>query len=161
MKMNGFVTFVIAGVVACSSLAYAQTDTEKEVERAVVDRWEHRNTTLKSQPEGASEHGTLAFWSSGGLLQEEKGLDSSLEFDVHNVQVKHIKVITLVEGQAAVAHYYLEGTMKAKGESLVSHYLVRATMAFVSEDGKWKRRAGHFSPIAGGSGISSAVPENK
>ena len=159
MKMNGFVAFVTAGVVGCSSLAYAQSDTEKEVEQAVVDRWEHLNTTLKSQPEGASEHGTLAFWSSGGLLQEEKGLVA--EMDLHNVQVKHIKVITLVEGQAAVAHYYLEGTMKAKGESLVSHYLVRATMAFVSEDGKWKRRAGHFSPIVGGSGISSAAPENK
>ena len=159
MKMNGFVTFVIAGVVACSSLAYAQTDTEKEVERAVVERWEYRNANLSSQPEGASKHGTLAFWSSGGLLQEEKGLVA--EMDLHNVQVKHIKVITLVEGQAAVAHYYLEGTMKAKGQSLVSHYLVRATMVFVKEDGEWKRRAGHFSPIAGGSGISSAVPENK
>jgi hypothetical protein len=159
MKTVKFVAFLTAGVVACSSLAYAQSDTEKEVTQAVVERWEYRNANLKDLVDGTSEHGALEFWSSGGLLQEFAPDVKPGEYDVHNVYPKHIKVITLVEGQAAVALYYLEGSMKSKGGPLVNNYLTRATAVYVKEDGEWKRRSGHWSPITGGSGISQTALE--
>ena len=154
MKMNRFVSLLIVGVVACSGLAYGQSDTEKEVKQAVLETWEYRNANLKDYVDGASKHGTLTFWSNGGLLNEAApGLPPD-EYEVHNVQPKHIKVITLVENQAAVALYYLEGSLKPKGTPLVSNYLTRVTAVFVKEDGKWKVRSGHWSSLTGGSGTS-------
>ena len=57
------------------------------------------------------------------------------EFESFSIEPKHIQVLTLVEGQAAVAHYYTEGAMKPKGSPAVSHYLVRVTQAYVKEGG--------------------------
>jgi len=78
---------------------------------------------------------------------------------VFNLQPKHIKVITLVEGQAAVAVFYSEGSMKPKGSAAVNHYLTRATQVFVKEEGQWKIRSSHWSPVAGGSGTTQAALE--
>ena len=78
-------------------------------------------------------------------------------FEVFNIEVKHIKVITLVEGQAAVAHYYSEGSMKPKGSPAVNNYLTRVSQVFVKEDGKWKVRSSHWSPITGGSGTTQTT----
>ena len=81
------------------------------------------------------------------------------EFESFNIDVKHIHVTTLVPGKAAVAHYYSEGSMQPKGSPAVSHYLTRATQVFVKEDGKWKVRASHWSPVAGGAGTSQTALE--
>ena len=156
--MKNAVSFLIVEVVICSSLAYAQSDTEKEVKQAIVETYEYRIANLKDRPEEDSKHGALWFWSSGGLLQEIVPGRRPVEYDAYNIQPKHIKVITLVEGQAAVAHYYAEGSVKPKDAPLVSHYLTRATQVFVKEDGKWKGRSAHWSPITGGSGTSAAAP---
>jgi ketosteroid isomerase-like protein len=79
------------------------------------------------------------------------------EFEAISVQAKHIAVLTLVEGQAAVAHYYTEGSMTPKGYPTVSNYLVRVTQVFVKEDGTWKIRSSHWSAITGGSGTSQTA----
>jgi hypothetical protein len=71
--------------------------------------------------------------------------------------LKHINVITLVPGQIAVAQYYSEGSMNPKTSSAVSDYRVRVTQVLVNEGGKWKVRAAHWSPIAGGSGTSQTA----
>ena len=78
----------------------------------------------------------------------------SSEYEYQSLSPKHIKVITLVEGQAAVAMYYSEGRFKAKGGEPVNNYLTRVTQVYVKEDGRWKVRAAHWSPIAGGSGTN-------
>ena len=65
---------------------------------------------------------------------------------------KHIKVVTLVENQAAVAMYYSEGSFQETGQKPVSHYMTRVTDVYVKEGGKWKLRAAHYSPIAAGQG---------
>ena len=117
--MKNAVSFLIVGVVICSSLAYAQSDTEKEVMQTILDGEEYVKENLKTRPDQYSKHGSLEFWSSGGLLQEiAPGTQGELDF--YNLQIKHIKVITLVEGQAAVAIYYVEGSQKPKGAPLVS-----------------------------------------
>jgi hypothetical protein len=155
--MNNAVSFLIMWVVICSSLAYAQSDTEKEVMQTILEGEAYVKANMKSPPDHISEHGDLAFWSSGGLLQEIAP-GKQTEYDSYSVQVKHIKVITLVKDKAAVAMYYAEGSLKPKGGPLVSHYLTRVTIVFVKEEGKWKARSSHWSPITGGSGTSQTAP---
>ncbi|HSM18644.1 MAG TPA: hypothetical protein VK845_16775 [Gemmatimonadales bacterium] len=81
------------------------------------------------------------------------------QWDAINITAKHIKVIPLVEGQAAVALYYSEGMMQPKGSAGVSNYLTRVTQVFVKEGGKWKVRASHWSAVTGGAGTPQTVLE--
>lgn len=66
----------------------------------------------------------------------------------------------LADDQVAVAQFYAEGTFQAKGQPQVPDYMTRVTQVFVKEDGEWKVRASHFSPIMGGSGTSQRALEN-
>jgi hypothetical protein len=155
--MKNAISFLIVGVVICSSLAYAQSNTENEVMQTILDGEVYIKANMKTRPDHQSKQGSLEFWSSGGLLYEiAPGTQD--ELDSYNLQIKHIEVITLVEDQAAVAIYYMEGSLKPKGAPLVSHYLTRTTEVYVKEDGKWKVRAAHWSPITGGSGTSETAP---
>ena len=137
--------------------AYAQSETEKEVTQTILDANAYTNKNLKGQADEYSSKGALEFWSSGGLLQEIAPGGRPEEFDAVNITPKHIRVITLVEGQVAVAHYYTEGSLKPKGATAVSHYMTRVTQVFVKEAGKWKIRSTHWSAISGGSGTSQAA----
>jgi len=152
------ILFVAAGLTASSGVSHAQTETEQEVKQTIIDGYEYVNTNLVSRAQDYSRHGALEFWSSGGLSNEIPSGDVE-EYDAFNIQPKHIKVITLVEGQAAVAHYYAEGSMKPKGSSAVDNYLVRATQVYVKEDGAWKIRSSHYSAIIGGLGTSQTARE--
>lgn len=154
------ILFVVAGLTASSGVSYAQTETEREVMQTIIDDYEYVNTNLVIRAQNYSRHGALEFWSSGGLLHEIPPGGGAEELDAHNIQPKHIKVITLVEGQAAVALYYAEGSLKPKGASAVDNYLVRVTQVYVKEDGAWKIRASHFSAITGGLGTSQTAQEN-
>jgi hypothetical protein len=147
----------VAGLVLCSGFAYAQSETEKEVTQTILDSNAYTNKNLKAQADEYSSKGALEFWSSGGLLQEIAPGGRPDEFDAVSITAKHIRVITLVEGQAAVAHYYSEGSLKPKGATAVGHYLTRVTQVFVKEAGKWKIRSTHWSVISGGSGTSQAT----
>ena len=154
--MKTVVTFSLF-VFALSLLA--QTSTEKEVEKTIVDGNQYTMKNLVGPGDGVSKHGSLEFWSSGGLLQEVPPNDTAGAWDVFNVYPKHIQVITLVEGQAAVAMYYSEGSLQPKGGALASHYLTRVMEVYVKEDGKWKLRAAHWSPITGGGGTTQTAVE--
>lgn len=147
----------IALVLSGAGLAYAGSETEEEVKQAILEGNKHLNENLKGMPNSYSKHGALEFWSSGGLVHKIVPDGRAIEFDFASIQVKHIKVLPLVEGQAAVAHYYSEGSMKPKGSSAVSNYLVRVTQAFVKEDGEWKIRSSHWSALLGGSGTSQSA----
>ncbi len=59
----------------------------------------------------------------------------------------------------SVAVYYSEGSMKPKGSPAVNHYLTRATQVFVKEEGQWKIRSSHWSPVAGGSGTTQTAEQ--
>ena len=158
--MNGKLknaVLVVAGLVLCSGLAYAQADTEKEVTQTILDSNAYTNKNLKASADEYSSKGALEFWSSGGLLQEIAPGGRPDDFEAASITAKNIRVITLVEGQAAVALYYSEGSLKPKGAAAVSHYLTRVTQVFVKEAGKWKVRSSHWSAITGGSGTSQAT----
>jgi len=155
MKSN---VAVLVAVLACGSgAAYAQSETEKEVTQTILDSNAYTNKNLKSHPDEYSSKGALEFWSSGGLLQEMPPSGRPDDFDAVNITAKNIRVIVLVEGQAAVAHYYSEGSLKPKGAPAVSHYLTRVSQVFVKEAGKWKVRSSHWSAITGGSGTTQAA----
>ena len=156
--MKNVIALAIAGTFACSGLAYAESDTEKEVKQAIIEANEYAKKNLTNRPDVYSQHGALEFWSSGGLLQEiAPGVIAGGPWEVFNIQAKHIKVITLVEGQAAVAHYYWEGSMKPKGSPAVNNYLTRVSQVFVKEDGKWRIRSSHWSAVTGGSGTTQTT----
>ena len=101
-----------------------------------------------------------ASWQFGGLLQKIDGDAAPQEFDAINLDSKHITVITLVPGQIAVAQYYSEGSLTPKNGTAVSNYLTRVTEVLVNEDGVWKTRAAHYSPVSGGAGTSQTTVDD-
>ena len=155
--MKNTVLLAIAALTLISSHAFSQSQTEKEVAQTIVASSEFSNKNLKNNLDDYSSKGALEFWSSGGLLQEIAPTGRADEYEAISITPKNIRVITLVEGQAAVAHFYAEGSIKPKGSAAVGHYLTRVTQVFVKEGGKWKIRSSHWSPIAGGSGTSQTT----
>lgn len=146
------------GVLALAgALAQADPATEAEVKKAIMDNNAYAEKNLRDADDTVSKDGSLEFWSSGGFLQDVKADTEPDEYESLNIDAKHIHVITLVPGKAAVAQYYSEGSMAPKGSAAVSNYRTRATQVFVKEDGKWKVRAAHWSPIASGSGTSQTA----
>ena len=128
-------------------IAQSESETEREVKQTIVEDVQYTKENLQARPGSYSKHGAVEFWSSGGLLNEVSPDGRPEGFDVFNIEPKHIKVITLVEGEAAVANFYSEGSLKPKGYPAVSHYLTRVTQVFVKEDGKWLCIHGHYTAV--------------
>jgi hypothetical protein len=149
----------IALVVSVPGIAFAGSQTEEEVKQAVIEGNKYLNENLEGEPGSYSKLGAFEFWSSGGLLQKIPPDGRVGKFDSITIHVKHIKVLTLVEDQAAVAHFYAEGSMKPKGYPATTNYLTRVTQVFVKEDGEWRIRSSHWSPIIGGSGTTQTAEE--
>ena len=135
----------------------AQAGTEEEIRDVVKANIAHTNKTMSQDPTRISKHGSKEFFSSGGLLNTIQRDSDASDFEYFSGSVKHIEVVVLVEGQAAVAHYYQEATMKPKGLPAVPNYRTRVTQAFVKEDGMWRIKAAHWSPLQGGAGTSQTV----
>lgn len=152
------IILVLSGIVLfAGAFAHADEATEQEVIKSIMDGNAYAKKNLKDQDDTVSKDGSLEFWSSGGLLQEVEAGTEPDEYESVNIDAKHIRVITLVPGQIAVAQFYSEGSMAPKGSAAVSNYRTRATQVLVKENGKWKIRAAHWSPIAGGSGTSQTA----
>ena len=147
---------ILFGIAVISSFLVAG-DVE-EIKKQIMDNNEYSNKNNRSVNE-YSKNGALEYWSSGGLIQEIDPDGRPEEYDYFNIKVKHIEVVVLVPKKAAVAMYYSEGSMKPKNSPAVNHYLTRVTQAYVNENGKWKVRASHWSPIQGGSGTSQTNTE--
>ena len=155
-RLNLTLAILLIGGAAAST-ATAQTQTEREVTQAILASNAYSNANLTSNPDDYSALGALEFWSSGGLLQEIPPSGRPDTFDAISIQAKHIRVTPLVEGRAAVAHYYAEGSLSPAGAAPVGHYLTRVTQVFVKEDGAWKIRSSHWSPITGGAGTTQTA----
>jgi hypothetical protein len=148
-KIN-LVLIVLVGAVLLPTVAAA--DTADEIEALILQDNADSRANLSADSEGISKHGSLEFWSSGGLMQYVPADSPPSTWESFALTPKHIKVITLVEDQAAVAMFYSEGSFHETGQKPVSHYMTRVMLAFVKEDGEWKQRAAHYSPIAAGQG---------
>ena len=149
--------FKILFSIAVISSFLVAGDVE-EIKKKIMDN----NQYFKKNKRGADEYsklGALEFWSSGGLMQKVESNVRPELYDYANLEVKHIEVIVLVPNKAAVAMYYSEGSLEPKNSAGVGHYLTRVTRAYIKEDGQWKVRASHWSPIQGGSGTSQTSTE--
>lgn len=155
--MKAVILVLTSTLLFAGALAHADEATEQEVIATIMDGNAYTRKNLKDQDDTVSKDGSLEFWSSGGFLQKVTAGSAPDEYESINIDAKHIHVITLVPGKVAVAQYYSEGSMARKGSAAVSDYRTRATQVFVKEDGKWKVRAAHWSPIAGGSGTSQTA----
>ena len=132
-------------------------DTATEVRQVVVDNMAHMNQELNQDPMRLSKDGSKEFFSSGGLLNHLDRTSGGNTFEMFQGSIKHIEVVVLVEGQAAVAHFYQEAMMQPTGLPAVPNYRTRVTQIFVKEEGDWKIRAAHWSPLMGGAGTSQTV----
>jgi hypothetical protein len=137
------ILLVVAGALNTSSVL-AQSNDEMEIKALIAGQ----------DPIPYSANGALEFWSSGGLVHAVSASGRTLPFDEISLEAKHIEVLVLVPGEAAVAHYYSEGSMTPAGHAAVPDYLTRATQVFVKEDGEWRVRSSHWSPVRGSSGTS-------
>lgn len=129
-------------------------DTRTEIRNLILEGLSYTNQHGTSVPGTIADEGSVEFWSSGGLMQMVANTNSDEQFEYFNGSAKHIEVIVLVEGKAAVAQYYQEASMKPAGSAAVPNYRTRVTEAFVKSEGRWRRRAAHYSPLVGGSGTS-------
>ena len=132
-------------------------DTATEVRQVILDDLAHMNQELNQDPMRLSKDGSKEFFSSGGLLNYLDRTSGGNTFEMFEGSIKHIEVVVLVEGQAAVAHFYQEAMMKPTGLPAVPNYRTRVTQIFVKEEGDWKIRAAHWSPLMGGAGTSQTV----
>jgi hypothetical protein len=149
-KVAKLALIALAVVVLVPTVAVA--DTADEIKAMIMQDNADSRKNLSGSSEGISKHGSLEFWSSGGLMQYIAADSPNAKWEQFALTPKHIKVVTLVENQAAVAMYYSEGSFQETGQKPVSHYMTRVTDVYVKEDGKWKLRAAHYSPIAAGQG---------
>ncbi|MDX1504061.1 MAG: hypothetical protein R3325_17005 [Thermoanaerobaculia bacterium] len=145
---------VLLPAAPLAAASHEESSVADEVKAVILAGNAYVREHKQDEPGGTSKEGSLEFWSSGGLLQEVSADEPPAEYESFAIQAKHIEVIELPGGEAAVAMYYSEGSMQPKGRAPVSHYMTRVTQVFVKEDGKWVARAGHWSPIAAGSGTS-------
>ena len=141
----------------CVLSSTVMADTATEVRQVILDDLAHANQELKQDPMRLSKDGSKEFFSSGGLLNHLDRTSGGNTFEMFEGSIKHIEVVVLVEGQAAVAHFYQEAMMQPTGLPAVPNYRTRVTQIFVKEEGDWKIRAAHWSPLMGGAGTSQTV----
>lgn len=137
---------------------FANAGDVEDVKKRIVDSANYLNKMKKGLNE-YSKDGAVEFWSSGGLLHTVDPSGRPETYESINVTPKHIEVVILAPGKAAVAMYYSEGHLKPKGAKGVSHYLTRVSKSFIKEGGEWKTRTSHWSPVVGGSGTSQTGKE--
>ncbi|MBT3588444.1 MAG: hypothetical protein HN507_07320 [Flavobacteriaceae bacterium] len=139
-------------LLSINLFAQSATNDIQEITEMILEQQNQTNTT-QIDVRNFSEQGNYSFNSTGGLLNYNPNPAGNL-FDGINLQAKHIRVVSLVPGEAAVAMYYNEGSIQPKGYGAVAHYLTRVSETFVKENGKWVMVTGHYSPITGGQGTS-------
>ena len=110
-----------------------------------------------SPPDQVASEGSLEFWSNGGLLNRARPDVEPRAWESFSLHPKHIEIVPLVEGEVALAMYYLEGSMQPAGYPPVAHYMTRVSEVYVKEGNDWRRRAAHWSTVTGGGGTSQSA----
>jgi hypothetical protein len=158
MKKIGIALFLF---MTTSLIAQNNFKDETEIIKLIQSNWEINNKG-NIDVRLMSENGYYAFNSTGGLMVYDKNPNiRKNEWDAVNLTAKHIKVVSLVPSEAAVAMYYSEGSMTPKGSAVVPHYMTRVTEVFIKEKGKWVMKTAHYSPISSGSGTSQVGPKSQ
>jgi hypothetical protein len=136
--------------------AQAQNPVVQEIRQVINSSYDYTKENLRDQTGTYSENGSLEFWSSGGLAHNVAPDAPARTYESFNLVPKYIWVVSLSE-DVAMAQFYVEGSYQQTGEAPVNNYFTRATQVFVKENGEWKVRAAHFSPVVGGSGTKDTA----
>ena len=152
----------LSAIATSTNTPGTDADTDAAEITAMILAHQAQSNRENRQVKGdISKHGSVEFWSSGGLRQHVENGAELPRYTNLNILAKDIEIESIVPGQAAVATYYAEGSLQAKGGSPVSNYLTRVTIVFAKEGDTWKRRAAHWSPIIGGAGTTQTVLDKK
>ncbi len=147
-------------LLACMAICFSQavladshSSATDEVIALVEKNWEARNnndykTQLDLRSDGmhfnANSSGTF-FYSDAKPSLEEISEDLAGDYDVTVMYPNAVALSYTV----VLAHYYLEGSLSVD-ETTVSNYRTRVTHIWVKENGKWKSKSWHFSPLHNG-----------
>ncbi len=139
------------GFVTVPVQLQAQDPVVQEIRQLINSDYAYAAENLTDRPGTYAAAGSQEFWSSGGLMQNVPADAPGQTYESFNLIPKYITVISAAEG-VAVAQFYVEGSYQEVGAPPVDHYFTRATQVYVRENGAWKVRAAHWSPVVGGSG---------
>ncbi|MEC8251676.1 MAG: hypothetical protein VX044_00570 [Planctomycetota bacterium] len=138
-----------APVVHSARAALADSEMSGDIEDRidfVFQYWREKHRGF------AGANGLHVFNSNGGMLAHQSPVQV-VEFPVSTVMPRDVHVIPLVDGEAAVAMFYAEGSLQVKGGPLTSNYRTRVSQTFVKEYGLWHCKTEHWSKLAGAQGV--------
>ena len=150
------ICFVVALLGQAQAQGQGQDPVVQEIRQLVTSGYRYVTENLRDETGTYASDGSLEFWSSGGLIQNVQGDEPARTYESFNLVPKHIRVISLAE-DVAMAQFYVEGSYQETGQAHVDHYFTRATQVFVNENGEWKIRAAHWSPVMGGTGTKQTA----
>jgi hypothetical protein len=147
----------LASVGTARASSHEEGGAAAEIKALIKAGNDFSRENLRDLEGGISADGSLQFWSSGGLMNWVAPDSPPSEYEHFSATAKHIKVIELPGGEAAVAMYYSEGSFQVKGSEPIDHYMTRVLQVYVKENGEWVVRAAHWSPVAAGSGTTQTT----
>jgi hypothetical protein len=160
MRTAAVVFLAVLGAVTLPGQLFAQGQGQnpvaQEIRQTIQAGYAYSAENLKTQPNGYSASGSQEFWSSGGMRNSVPTDAPGPDYVSFNMVPKHIAVIPMGEDYAT-AMYYVEGSYQEVGADPVSHYFTRAMEVYVKEEGEWKIRAAHWSPVVGGTGTAQTA----
>ena len=140
-----FSSFVVAGDVDdVNALIKKHWATQNKKDWKAFVSTLHSGGTMNGDSNGSFWYRTPATVAAVTENQERD--------DEFNFTPRYIEVDVLDEGNIAIAYYYLVGSYKISGVEK-NDYRTRVSQLLVVEDGQWKVKAGHYSPLHSGSGI--------
>jgi hypothetical protein len=149
---------VVFGMLALPGQVYAQGQdpVTQEIRQVITSSYEYTRENLRDETGTYHSSGSLEFWSSGGLAQRVPADEPARTYESFSLVPKYIWVISLSD-DVAMAQFYVEGSYQETGAAPVDNYFTRATQVFVKENGEWKIRGAHWSPVQGGTGTKQTA----
>ena len=153
MKNVGII--VSALIITVSQLI---ANDEAEVTEIVNKHWEYQNkknwkkyvgTLYSGGTMNGDSNGSFWYMQESTVAAVTEGQAPSNEF---NFKPRYIKIDVLEKDRVAIAYYYLVGSYSINGQEK-NDYRTRVSQVFVKEEGGWKIKSGHFTPLYSGSGI--------
>lgn len=151
--MKKLILTCIAICLSPTVLADNHASAADEVLALVEKNWEARNNNdYKTQLELRTDGTHFNANSSGTFLYaDEKPSLVEISEDLageYDVTVMYPNAVSLSD-TVVLARYYLEGSLSVDDVS-VNNYRTRVTHIWVKEDGEWKSKSWHFSPLHNG-----------
>ena len=147
--MKKLISTVLLSLFAITAYAGDTDDVIAQVEKL----WEARNAmdyetqwnlVSKDGAFGANSNGTFFNYAEKGTVDNVK--EGLAGIEKSNISVMYPKAAVIADG-VVLARYYLEGQIEFAGGVREPMYRTRVTQIWVKEDGEWKYRSWHFSPL--------------